>query len=105
MLLAHYIMQDHIILQTKKDDDTEAVIVHEEAAKPFFAWPFGGQTAPDGRKNEERETPQKVTATMEPLRVQRHNNTLNFVFLSKSSCSEWIVAQWGGGSIVYINSW
>ena len=36
-------MQDHIIPQTKKDDDTQAVTVNEEAAKPFFIWPFGGK--------------------------------------------------------------
>ena len=76
--MAHFIiMQDNIIPQTKREDDTEAVIVHEEATKPFFAWPFGGQTAPDGRKNDKREPAQKVTATMESLmqtvRIQRHS--------------------------------
>ena len=77
-----FIMQDDIIPQTKKDDDTaEAVIVHEEATKPFFAWPFGGQAAaPDGRKNEERETAQKVTATMESL-MQTVRNSKAYIVI------------------------
>ena len=49
-MLAHFTIaiQDHIIPQTKKDDDIQAVIVNEEAAKPFFSWPFG---ASDSSKN------------------------------------------------------
>ena len=59
-MLAHFTItiQDHIIPQTKKDDDIQAVIaiVNEEVAKPFFSWPFGGgQTASDSSKNKERE--------------------------------------------------
>ena len=78
-MLAHFTIaiQDHIIPQTKKDDDIQAVIVNEEAAKPFFSWPFG---ASDSSKNKERETTlQLATATKaEPLtqmvrsRIQGH---------------------------------
>ena len=57
-------MQDDIIPLTKKDDDTQAATIHEEAAKPFFIWPFGGKTAP---KNKEKESSQQVTTTKEPL--------------------------------------
>jgi hypothetical protein len=69
ILLAHFPLQDHIIPQIKKDDDnTQAVIIHEEAAKPFFSWPFGGQTAPDSSENKEiQTTSQQSTATEEPL--------------------------------------
>ena len=58
------IFQDDIIPQTEKDDDTQAVTVHEEAAKPFFIWPFGDQTA---SKNKEKGSLQQATTTKEPL--------------------------------------
>ena len=56
-------MQDHIIPQTKKDDDTQAV----ETAKPLFiiSWPFSGHT-------KERSQAATKEPSMQTVKIQGH---------------------------------